>query len=107
MNPDIFKSLSTEMPLSERPKKGSVLNLTFCCCDAAAIRTLPFLGLSDRGISVEKLLKISGFTRSDLQDKHTDKYFKDNLAIGKQNKTYYFSRKQSELTVERKTVFEK
>ena len=70
-------------------------NLTFCCCDAAAIRTLPFLGLSDRGISVEKLLKISGFTRADLQDRHTDKYFKDNLAIGKQNKTYYFSSKQS------------
>ena len=70
-------------------------NLTFCCCDAAAIRTLPFLGLSDRGISVERLLKISGFTRSDLQDRHTDKYFENNLAIGKRDKTYYFSRKQS------------
>lgn len=70
-------------------------NLTFCCCDAAAIRTLPFLGLSDRGISVERLLKISGFTRSDLHDRHTDKYFKDNLTIGKQDKTYYFSRKRS------------
>jgi len=70
-------------------------NLTFCCCDAAAIRTLPFLGLSDRGISVERLLKISGFTRSDLQDRHTDKYFKDNLAIGKRDKTYDFSRERS------------
>lgn len=70
-------------------------NLIFCSCDATAIRTLPILGLSDRGISVEKLLKISGFTRSDLQDRHTDKYFENNLAIGKQDKTYYFSRNGS------------
>lgn len=67
-------------------------NLIFCSCDATAIRTLPILGLSDRGISVEKLLKISGFTRSDLQDRHTEEYFKNNLAIGQQEKTYYFSR---------------
>ena len=70
-------------------------NLIFCSCDATAIRTLPILGLSDRGISVEKLLKISGLTRSDLQDRHTDKYFENNLAIGKQDKTYYFSRNGS------------
>lgn len=32
--------------------------LTFCICDAAAIKALPFLDLSDRGISVESLLKV-------------------------------------------------
>ena len=70
-------------------------NLTFCCCDAAAIRTLPFLGLSDRGISVEKLLRSSGLTKSNLKERHTDQYFENNLAIGKQAKTYDFSRERS------------
>ncbi len=28
-------------------------SLTFCACDAAAIRTLPLLDLAERGISVE------------------------------------------------------
>ena len=70
-------------------------NLNFCSCDAAAIKTLPFLGLSDRGISVEKLLKLSGITPSSLKDRHTEEYFKNNLASGQQEKIYYFSRKGS------------
>ncbi len=70
-------------------------NLNFCSCDATAIRTLPLLGLSDRGISVEKLLKLSGLTQSSLKERHTEKYFKNNLAIGQQEKTYYFSRNGS------------
>ncbi len=70
-------------------------DLIFCSCDATAIRTLPTLSLTDRGISVEKLLKLSGLTQSSLKERHTEKYFKNNLAIGQQEKTYYFSRNGS------------
>ncbi len=70
-------------------------NLIFCSCDATAIRTRPILGLTDRGISVEKLLKLSGFTQSSLKERHTEEYFKNNLTIGQQEKTYYFSRNGS------------
>lgn len=65
-------------------------DLIFCSCDAAAIRALPFLDFSDRGISVESLLKSSGLQRSDLKERHTDQYFKTNLAIGQENKIYLF-----------------
>jgi hypothetical protein len=65
-------------------------DLIFCSCDAAAIRALPFLDLSDRGISVESVLKSSGIQRSDLKDRHTDQYFKNNLAVGQENKIYLF-----------------
>lgn len=64
--------------------------LIFCSCDAAAIKVLPFLDLSDRGISVESLLKSSGLQRSDLKDRHTEQYFKNNLAIGQESKIYLF-----------------
>ena len=64
--------------------------LIFCSCDAAAIRALPFLELSDRGISVESLLKSSGLQRSDLKERHSEQYFKNNLAIGQENKIYIF-----------------
>jgi hypothetical protein len=36
-------------------------DLIFCSCDAAAIPRLPFLDLSDQGISAEKLMKDPGF----------------------------------------------
>jgi hypothetical protein len=65
-------------------------DLIFCSCDSATIRVLPILDLSDRGISAEKLLKESGLSTSGLQDRHTEKYFKNNLAIGQENKVYSF-----------------
>lgn len=64
--------------------------LTFCSCDAAAIRALPFLDLSHRGVSAESLLKLSGLFKSGLKDRHTEKYYKDNLEIGKRDKIYNF-----------------
>ena len=63
-------------------------SLIFCSCDAFAIRALPFLDLSGRGISVETLLKSSGLQRSDLKERHTDQYFKNNLGIGQKDKIY-------------------
>lgn len=65
-------------------------DIVFCSCDAAIIRILPILDLSERGISAEKLLKESGSTIHSLQDRHTEKYFKNNLAIGQESKIYLF-----------------
>ena len=33
-------------------------SLTFCSCDAAAIRALPLIGCSERGVSIERLPEI-------------------------------------------------
>jgi hypothetical protein len=71
-------------------------SLTFCSCDAAVIRILPVLDISHRGISVETLLKSSGLQSSNLKDRHTEQYFKNNLDIGKKNKIYFFNSKKSE-----------
>lgn len=68
--------------------------MTFCCCDAATIRALPFLDLSERGISVEGLLKRAGLLKSKLKDSHTDEYFKNNLGIGKRDMIYNFGKKR-------------
>ncbi|HDZ02498.1 MAG TPA: hypothetical protein ENH52_13770 [Nitrospirae bacterium] len=58
--------------------------LMFCSCDAAAIRVLPFLDASERGISLENLIASSGLKRVKLATKHTEKFFQNNLKIGKE-----------------------
>lgn len=68
--------------------------MTFCSCDAATIRALPFLDLSDRGISVEGLLRQAGLLKSALEEKHKDEYFKNNLAIGQKDMIYNFGKKK-------------
>lgn len=68
--------------------------MTFCSCDAATIRALPFLDLSDRGISVEGLLRQAGLLKSTLEDKHKEVYFKDNLARGREDMIYNFGKKK-------------
>lgn len=68
--------------------------MTFCSCDAATIRALPFLDLSDRGISVEVLLRQTGLLKSALEEKHKDEYFKNNLAIGRKDMIYNFGKKK-------------
>ena len=65
-------------------------DLIFCSCDAAAIRTLPFLDLSDRGISAESLMKDSGLPKKGLKPNHTDEYFIGNLRRGQEEKVYSF-----------------
>jgi len=67
-------------------------SLIFCTCDAATIRTLPFLDLTERGVSAEELLKQSGLSKAGLQDRHTEKYFRTNIAIGKEHKIYQFEK---------------
>lgn len=59
-------------------------SLILCSCDAATIRALPFLDASERGISVEKLIQLSGLTKAALDIKHTEVYFQNNLNIGKE-----------------------
>jgi len=58
--------------------------LVFCSCDAAAIRALPFLDASERGISLENLIASSGLKKVTLDVKHTEAYFQNNLKIGKE-----------------------
>ena len=65
-------------------------HLVFCSCDAATIRALPFLDLSERGISVENMLRASGLSQSNLKDMLTEEYFRNNLSIGKQDKIEQF-----------------
>jgi hypothetical protein len=78
-SPDEIKEVLTKLPAinHENIDPGELESLAilsreedliFCSCDAAAIRALPFLDLSDRGISVESLLKSSGLQRSGLKD---------------------------------------
>jgi predicted nucleic acid-binding protein len=62
--------------------------LIFCTCDAAAIRTLPLLDLTERGISAEKLLRQSGLYKPGLKERHTEEYFKSNISIGREYKIY-------------------
>ena len=65
-------------------------DLVFCSCDAATIKILPFLDLSERGVSVERLLKDSGLTQSSLEYRHKETYFKQYLGIGKEEKLDYY-----------------
>ncbi len=62
--------------------------LTFCSMDGLAIKSLPFLDLSENGISVEKLLKESGVTTRNLKKSHTEEYFQSQLGQGKEYKMH-------------------
>ena len=62
--------------------------LVYCSCDAATIKVLPLLDLSDRGISPEELLRQSGLSKGGLQDRHTTAYFRENILRGKEQKIY-------------------
>ena len=70
--------------------------LTLCTFDAAAIRTLPFLGMSERAISAEMLLKLSGLTLSskhELDVRLSETYFRSNLGEGNKDFIYSAGRK--------------
>jgi hypothetical protein len=65
--------------------------LTLCTFDAAAIRTLPFLGMSERAISAEQLLDVSGLTLASghkLDVRLSEPYFRNNLDKGKKDFIY-------------------
>ncbi len=85
--------LHPRIHMGELESLSILLNRTdiiFCSCDAAPIQILPILDLSERGISAEMLLRESGLNVKNLQDKHTEKYFKNNLVTGQENKIHFF-----------------
>lgn len=88
--PQLFKDSIHDGELESLAILVSEESLTFCSCDAAAIRALPFLDCSERGISVEKLLRKSGITLKGLKENHQQSYFDSNLRIGKEQKIQYF-----------------
>jgi len=55
--------------------------LILCTCDGAIIKALALLALSDKGISVEKLLKRSGINKN-LPHKYSEKRFRTLLKEG-------------------------
>lgn len=60
-------------------------DLTLCTFDAAAIRTLPFLDVTERAVSAERLLRTSGLTLSPgfkLDPRLSEEYFKSNIDQG-------------------------
>ena len=70
--------------------------LTLCTFDAAAIRILPFLDVTERAISAEHLLQVSGLTLSSgnkLDTRLSDAYFKSNLDEGKKEFIYSIGKK--------------
>jgi len=69
-------------------------DLTLCTFDAAAIRALPFLDVSDRAVSAERLLRTSGLTLSPgykLDPRLSEEYFKSNIEQGLREFVYSHS----------------
>ncbi|MEE9913260.1 MAG: hypothetical protein K4571_16240 [Deltaproteobacteria bacterium] len=72
-------------------------SLTMCTFDAAALRILPFLNVSERAVSAEYLLSISGLTLSSgnrIDSRLSEQYFKSKLDEGKKDFIYSFSGKR-------------
>jgi hypothetical protein len=70
--------------------------LTLCTFDSAAIRTLPFLSVTERAISAERLLNVSGLTLSSghkLDVRLSEIYFKNNIDVGKKDYIYSIGKK--------------
>ena len=70
--------------------------LTLCTFDAAAIRTLPFLEMTERAISAEQLLNLSGLTLASghkLDVRLSEGYFRGNLVEGKKDFIYSIGKK--------------
>ncbi len=55
--------------------------LLFCTCDSLAIKVMSLMNLGENGISMERVLQTTGLTQ-ELEYKHTDGYFNDNLKRG-------------------------
>lgn len=64
---------------------GKVFGGLFCTGDARAIQALAMAGMSERGISLETLLKSIGLSRR-LRKQFTGRFFKQNLVTGQMNR---------------------
>lgn len=68
--------------------------LTMCTFDSAAIKTLPFLDVTERAISAEGLLRTSGLTLSPgykLDPRLSEEYFRSNIEQGLREFVYSHS----------------
>lgn len=66
-------------------------DLTLCTFDSAAIKTLPFLDVTERAVSAERLLQTSGLTLSPgfkLDPRLSEEYFRSNIEQGLQEYIY-------------------
>ncbi len=63
----------------------------FCTCDGAALKVLGFMGLSERAISFETILKKTGLTKS-LAHKHTQVFFEEHVKIGQRLRIEHFGK---------------
>jgi|GEM_PF-6759019 hypothetical protein len=72
-------------------KNPNFKNFYFCTGDALAVKLLSILGITDRGISVEKLLDKIGITKK--LDKHfKEKWFQRQLSLGFQEKDFWLKK---------------
>ena len=65
-------------------KAGRVEDALFCTSDAAAIKSIAMLGMSDRAISFERILSECGVTKR-LENWFTEQFFRDLLRKGSIN----------------------
>lgn len=66
-------------------KVDKALGNWFCSGDARAIQALAMIGIPERGISLETLLRSIGLARR-LRRQFTERFFKKNLHIGQVNR---------------------
>ncbi len=65
-------------------KSNTISDPLFCTGDALAIQALAMIGHSESGVSMEILLKNTGLKKL-LDKQFSERFFKNNLATGKQN----------------------
>lgn len=61
-------------------------DIIFCTCDRAAVIASVLLDITERLVSVEKMLGQSGLSSSRLEPKHTENKFKNYVKQGQQMK---------------------
>jgi len=57
--------------------------ITFCTCDQAAIKLIAYMGLEQKSISLEKVLRTAGYHEKRLYPRHLEKTFKVYVKEGK------------------------
>jgi len=60
--------------------------VAFCSADRVALKALAMLGMGNLGISLEEILEIIGYQKSNLDTEYTKDYLEDCLEEGRQNR---------------------
>lgn len=72
-------------------KSSAYQQYSFCTGDALAIQALAALGMSSRGVSLEKLLTSAGYQTKNLKHHFTESSLQKNLTKGFQEKHLWLS----------------